>query len=97
MRIYRDGVSGKKLYPVANRENNEHKIDTMVTRAENAMYDAMYAHADDKTIDEREKKFRKYMRAWERTFTIDGMIYASYPHYETLREMIATYELTRKH
>ena len=85
MKLYKT-KDGKKLYPVCNWENNQHKIYNAHDIAMNYWYDT---HSE-KAMKNLER-VDKAMEAIDR-YVINGMVYATYEDYKLLKDIIAAYD-----
>ena len=84
MKLYKDN-QGRKLYPVANWQNNEHKIENEYSKLRLKNY-------EDMTKKELEY-FDSLEEAYNEMEVIDNFIYANYNHYVILKEAILNYNL----
>lgn len=83
--------SGKKLYPVANWERNEHKI---FAEQEHMMYiiNCAVEDKDFETVNKVSEKLDRLETAMAYS-VYDGLIYAEYPAYKILKATIADYNI----
>ena len=90
IRTTRDGT---KLYPVCNWERNQHKIDVAYTKSLNRLYDA---RETGEGIDKAEEQVARMeeARKWIDNVMQDGIVYAPYPIYRLLKDIIGAYDIT---
>lgn len=81
--LYKDKTTGKKLYPVCNWEENQHKLYNAHDRIMNAIYDGK---ADYDALENVEKA----MSAFD-AHVIKGMVYATYDDLCLIRDYVAAY------
>lgn len=83
MKLYKDKKTGKKLYPVCNWENNQHKLYNAHDRIMNAIYDG---EADYDQLE----RIEKAMSAFDGC-VINGMVYATYEDSILIKDYIWAY------
>lgn len=88
MKLYKDKKTGKKLYPVCNWENNQHKLYNAHDRIMNAIYDG---EADYDQLE----RIEKAMSAFDRC-VINGMVYATYEDSILIKDYIWAYNARQR-
>ena len=88
MKIYKDKKTGKKLYPVCNWENNQHKLYNAHDRIMNAIYDG---EADYDQLE----RIEKAMSAFD-SCVINGMVYATYEDSILIKDYIWAYNARQR-
>ena len=88
MKLYKDKKTGKKLYPVCNWENNQHKLYTAHDRIMNAIYDG---EADYDQLE----RIEKAMSAFDGC-VINGMVYATYENSILIKDYIWAYNARQR-
>lgn len=84
---------GRKLYPVCRWSANQHKVDAAYTKAlirRDTAYETGFG------IDDAEShlKLMEQAREWIDNVGKDGIVYAPYPMYKVLKDIIGYYDLT---
>lgn len=82
MKLYKN-KEGKKMYPVCNWENNQHKLYNAYDRIVVAVYDGKAEY------DELEK-IQKALDAFN-SFVVNGMVYATYEDSLLIKDYIWAY------
>lgn len=82
--VYKDKRTGKKLYPVCDWEENQHKLYNAHDRIMNAIYD------DEADVDDLEK-IEKAMSAFE-SHVINGIVYAAWEDLLLIKDFIGAYD-----
>lgn len=88
MKLYKDKKTGKKLYPVCNWENNQHKLYNAHDRIMNAIYDG---EADYDQLE----RIEKAMSAFDGC-VINGMVYATYEDSILIKDYIWAYNARQR-
>lgn len=88
MKLYKDKKTGKKLYPVCNWENNQHKLYNAHDRIMNAIYDG---EADYDQLE----RIEKAMSAFD-SCVINGMVYATYEDSILIKDYIWAYNARQR-
>lgn len=88
MKLYKDKKTGKKLYPVCNWENNQHKLYNAHDRIMNAIYDG---EADYDQLE----RIEKAMSAFDGC-VINGMVYATYENSILIKDYIWAYNARQR-
>ena len=88
MKLYKDKKTGKKLYPVCNWENNQHKLYNAHDRIMNAIYDG---EADYDQLE----RIEKAMSAFD-SCVINGMVYATYEDGILIKDYIWAYNARQR-
>lgn len=83
MTLYRDKKTGKKLYPVCNFENNQHKLYNAHDRVCNAIYEGKADYEDLERVE-------KAMGAFE-AHVIKGMVYATWEDSNLIKDYVWAY------
>lgn len=94
MKIYRDRETGKKLYPVCNWEQNQHKLYNALDRINNAIYDA--EEDNSVTVEECDRLYNRREQIEEALFAFDshviqGLVYATYEDSLVIKDIVAAY------
>lgn len=88
MKLYKDKKTGKKLYPVCNWENNQHKLYNAHDRIMNAIYDG---EADYDQLE----RIEKAMSAFD-SCVINSMVYATYEDSILIKDYIWAYNARQR-
>lgn len=88
MKLYKDKKTGKKLYPVCNWENNQHKLYNAHDRIMNAIYDG---EADYDQLERIEKAMSAFGSC-----VINGMVYATYEDSILIKDYIWAYNARQR-
>lgn len=88
MKLYKDKKTGKKLYPVCNWENNQHKLYNAHDRIMNAIYDG---EADYDQLERIEKAMSVFDGC-----VINGMVYATYEDSILIKDYIWAYNARQR-
>ncbi len=88
MKLYKDKKTGKKLYPVCNWENNQHKLYNAHDRIMNAIYDG---EADYDQLE----RIEKAMSAFD-SCVINGIVYATYENSILIKDYIWAYNARQR-
>lgn len=80
--------NGKKLYPVCNWQNNQHKMFNYYDKMYLKMIDNDY---DDNSIDDYENAER-LLNVFNTGVYNDGLVYAEYNDYKAIKDIISFYD-----
>ena len=94
-KLYRDKVTGKKLYPVCNWHNNQHILYNALDRAYNHRSDL---YEDKSATSEELDKAEEWIEEVERlldvfnSHVVGSLVYATYEDGAKIKEIIAAHE-----
>lgn len=83
MTLYRDKKTGKKLYPVCNFEDNQHKLYNAHDRVYNAIYEDKADYEDLERVEKAIEAFGAHV--------INGMVYATWEDSKLIKDYVWAY------
>lgn len=92
-KIYRDKITGKKLYPVCGWEENQHKIYNAHDRIMIRIYEAQKTGKEDlEDLYKEQERIEKALEIIDRHI-IDGLVYATYEDGLIVKDLIWAYDI----
>lgn len=95
-KLYRDKLTGEKLYPVCKWEPNQHKMYNALDRAHNAvsdLYEDKYSTCEqiDKALDWVDE-VERLLEIFDSHVASNGLVYASYKDGQKIKDIILAYD-----
>ena len=92
-KLYRDKNTGKKLYPVCEWEENQHKIYNAHDRIMIRIYEAQETEREDlEDLYKEQERIEKALEIIDRHI-IDGLVYATYEDGLIVKDLILAYNI----
>lgn len=89
----RVSADGRKLYPLANWNNNQHKLYYWYWKAQNGFFDAVNSDGDVEKAQLEVDRFARFIDIFDGYVDRCGIAYAPYPEYADMKEALVCYDL----
>lgn len=91
-----DKQTGQKLYPVCRWEDNQHKLDYLITTLENEIEEDFMQNRYDESKESKLNRIRELLVDFNGGVHKDGLVYMTYKEGQEVKALIAGYDFTHK-